>query len=352
VPHGTVFPCSRGSASLRLAAIRQTKASLSGRIPPLSTADISDQVRTPFSLKTREPVRRKIGRRVAPFALRLQQPANRHQVGAPLSFRYDLLTIGDRFAQDASVSALLRLTRRETLDRILVPGCYLGGEDVQFWLRRGARVVEGIDVYSLEKVWAHAMPILQKQYGAVVRFQQAPIESLPFADGLFELVASSAVLEHVQNLEAMIDETARVLKPGGWAWHSFGPLYYTYGADHCIAAYGPAHGYDHVLLPDDEYRHLIEDQAFFDLDPDPNRSFWARRNQFSFAEPYEYLAAFHVRFDVKHVVVIVSSEALKYREQYPDRWEEMRASGIAEESLLVKGFNVILRKKGNGSAQA
>jgi SAM-dependent methyltransferase len=38
---------------------------------------------------------------------------------------------------------------------------------------------------------------------------------LPFADGIFSVVCSNAVLEHVEDLPAFVEETARVLRPGG-----------------------------------------------------------------------------------------------------------------------------------------
>ena len=40
----------------------------------------------------------------------------------------------------------------------------------------------------------------------------------------------------------------RVLRPGGYAWHELGPLYFSYGSDHCSAAYGEFEANGHVLL--------------------------------------------------------------------------------------------------------
>lgn len=43
-------------------------------------------------------------------------------------------------------------------------------------------------------------------------------EALPFADNSFDVVFSVAVLEHVQNLNKAMEESIRVLRPGGILW--------------------------------------------------------------------------------------------------------------------------------------
>ena len=46
----------------------------------------------------------------------------------------------------------------------------------------------------------------------------ASAETLPFEDNSFDVVFSVAVLEHVQNLDKTMNESIRVLKPGGILW--------------------------------------------------------------------------------------------------------------------------------------
>ena len=43
-------------------------------------------------------------------------------------------------------------------------------------------------------------------------------ESLPFEDGVFDMVHAVSVLEHVDDLDASVSEAYRVLKPGGVFW--------------------------------------------------------------------------------------------------------------------------------------
>lgn len=49
--------------------------------------------------------------------------------------------------------------------------------------------------------------------GAVI----GPLESMPFADGAFDTILCNAVLEHVASVQRVVEELARVLKPGGHA---------------------------------------------------------------------------------------------------------------------------------------
>ena len=70
----------------------------------------------------------------------------------------------------------------------------------------------GIDpsASSLATARTHA-----QQAGLDIDYRVGVGENIPFADESFEIVYSSDVLEHVNGLEKVIAEIARVLKPGG-----------------------------------------------------------------------------------------------------------------------------------------
>ena len=278
--------------------------------------------------------------------VRLLQKRVRREVEFELSFHADALTIGERFANDMALQKLLIRLGPVTKKRVLIVGCYTGGEDVQFWLRRGVAALDGVDVYDLSATWQAVTPVLAARWGRPLCFQQASVEQLPFADESFDLISSDAVMEHVRNLRAAAGEMARVLKPGGMALHSFGPIYTTFGGDHCIAAYGADHGYDHLLLDETEYRNMLADRALFrDVTGDENLAFWAENEQFSFACPSDYIQIFASHFNIAFTLLKISEQGLAFRRRRPDLWAELRSLGLAEENLLVKSIVCVLRKR-------
>lgn len=99
---------------------------------------------------------------------------------------------------------------------------------VRRWLAPGARVLElgggsgyqarlmadlGCDVTSIDIA---DRPRAQESFYPV---QDYDGEHIPFADGSFDIVFSSNVLEHVRNLPELLAETRRVLTPDGLAIH-------------------------------------------------------------------------------------------------------------------------------------
>jgi SAM-dependent methyltransferase len=330
---------------MRLAEIDAAHERVARAVQPLRGGDFSDSVGIGFTLREKERPVRAVKRLLAGSVLALRRAHVLRQVGVSLPFKVDAVDIGEGFVDDSVWGTLLgRLPSMHSLS-VLIPGCYMGGEDVQFWLRRGVRRLEGIDIYALTRHWASIVPALRERWGVPVWFRQGSIESIPFDDATFDVVTSTAVLEHVGNINAMVEETVRVQKPGGFALHSFGPLYYTFGGDHCIGTYGLAAGYDHLLLDEPEYRKRILDRAFFEAATgNSDLGFWAVNGQFSFATAAEYLEKFRTRFDVVYVGVIISDEGLAYRTRFPESWKRLMCAGIREADLLVKGLVVLLRK--------
>lgn len=293
--------------------------------------------------------RRTVGRRlkdaVAPAALRLLTPVYRRRVPElELPGPVHRVSWADRFAIPAAHAALVRGRAVRDWD-VHVQGCWLGDGLVQQWLATGVRSVSGSDVLDLSAYWSRTAAALEGRYGRPVAFTQASADRLPYPDGAFDLVTSAAVYEHVYNLRAAAAESARVLRPGGRAFHSIGPLYFCPSGDHCIGAYGPDTVYDHLLLDEAEYRRRLARTEVFARAGDECAQHWAVKDKLSFARPADYYAAFAPHFEFEFVVVMLAPEAMWFRHAHPDRWAALRAGGLSVTDLTVKSLVMVLRKR-------
>ncbi|MEO6682532.1 MAG: class I SAM-dependent methyltransferase [Ginsengibacter sp.] len=102
--------------------------------------------------------------------------------------------------------------RYHPADKILEAGCG-GGRNMDWFIKNGFTIY-GID--TSEAAILH----LKNKYPElpVETFQIAAVEELPFADGFFDHVISSAVLHFAKSeihFKEMFKEMVRVLKPGG-----------------------------------------------------------------------------------------------------------------------------------------
>ena len=86
-----------------------------------------------------------------------------------------------------------------------------GGLLAEEFARLGCQVT-GVDPssQSLDTARGHAA-----SSDLEIDYREAAGESLPFADESFDIVYCCDVLEHVDDLQRTLDESARVLKPGG-----------------------------------------------------------------------------------------------------------------------------------------
>jgi SAM-dependent methyltransferase len=247
------------------------------------------------------------------------QPWIRSRLSTPLSVKYDRPPWGERWAKGAAQHQLDRLMRPHNPQAVLVEGCQYGDASFQHWLRKGFRRVYGVELWNLENVWPGVARKLRATFGAEVCPRQGTVEQLPYEDESFDLIASGAVYEHVYNLDAAANESARVLKVGGFAFHSIGPLSFCYAGDHCISEYGFDAGYDHLLLNNGEYHSKVEDTGYFANAVDPHCNEWARQDKFSFAKLPNYLQDFSNYFSVRFLLLVVSPQGCAYRARFSNR---------------------------------
>jgi SAM-dependent methyltransferase len=202
-----------------------------------------------------------------------------------------------------------------------------GGAELGLWERQCPRSFTATDFFSSPESWgAHPN----------VRFAQADVRALGFADASFDLVASTALFEHVDRVADAAREMARVLRPGGVAFASFGPLYYTYGGAHFDGAY------EHVWMTDDEFEAYLLARAIpCEMEEGLH---WMRNGMFSRLRYNDYLSIFRRHFDVDHLVLAVSQPALRYKRAHPDAWAGLTRR-VAEEDLLTFSMTAWMRPK-------
>ena len=106
-------------------------------------------------------------------------------------------------------------------------GCGRGGRAVRF-AELGARRVVGLEPFedSCLEGAAFAADRGMRQ----VEFIVGTGEQIPAADGVFDMVTSYDVFEHVEDLERVLSECQRILKPGGALYAVFPPFYHPTGS--------------------------------------------------------------------------------------------------------------------------
>ena len=129
--------------------------------------------------------------------------------GAKLAVGIDL----DRPQDLASSSrALLRLAL----------ACLAAPEHVVPWAKRTrAQVLAALEGFDLTKLWLGDPSGLDARR---VRLHHGTAEQLPFADATVDACTSVSFLEHVEDVDAVLVEMARVLRPGGTAVHAIDGL--------------------------------------------------------------------------------------------------------------------------------
>jgi 2-polyprenyl-6-hydroxyphenyl methylase/3-demethylubiquinone-9 3-methyltransferase len=113
-----------------------------------------------------------------------------------------------RFAYLNGVLGTLGL-RYDDLE-VLDLGCG-GGLMSEAYARHGARVT-GVDPSSVSLAVARSHA---RESRLSIRYEQGRGEAIPLPDASFDLVSCCDVLEHVDDLDAVIRQIARVLRPGG-----------------------------------------------------------------------------------------------------------------------------------------
>ena len=134
---------------------------------------------------------------------------------ATIADRYDLITAVLSYGQDARWKAtLVALANVQPGDRALDLACGTG--DIAFAVAaKGARTI-GLDItHRMLQLARRRAGSAVASSGRTLDFVAGDMTSLPLPAASFDLVTTGYGLRNVPDLDAAIDEIARVLRPGG-----------------------------------------------------------------------------------------------------------------------------------------
>jgi SAM-dependent methyltransferase len=229
--------------------------------------------------------------------------------------------------------AHMRRTRR-MIDLAHSDALVLGvgdGAELALWREQRPRSLTATDFFAHRESWSGCEG---------TRFAQADVRALPFAAASFDVVASTALFEHINGVERASREVARVTRPGGLIFANFGPLYHTYGGAHFEGAY------EHLWMGDDELeRYLVARGIRSELD---DGLLWLRNGMFSRLRYDDYLEIFKRYFSIEHLVLAVSGPAMRHKRTRPAEWHAL-TQRFEEADLLTFSMTVWMRPKSPAS---
>jgi SAM-dependent methyltransferase len=231
--------------------------------------------------------------------------------------------------------------------KILIQGTGTGW-DALSWLPFEPQSVDGVDLFSFQQSWDKVRSYAESSDLLVPSFSVSGLETLPFASGSFDLAVSDAVFEHCRDLEAVMKEAKRVLRPGGFVYATYGPMWFCLGGDHFSGRGGLTHGYNHLELDSDDYRKYFREMQLAEEDAQSGGRY-VELDLFSKLKTSEYLDVYRrCGFKVIDLILEVEPMAMQFRREFPERFDDIvrKYPGLTADDLLIKGNFVILQSIG------
>lgn len=234
---------------------------------------------------------------------------------------------------------------REAL--VLVQGTGTGW-DVISWAKLRPRQIIATDMFPFEDSWEDIARYCYDHYQVTVDFRVSAIEDVSFLESnRVDLIASDAVYEHCRDLAGVMRESFRILKPGGYIYASYGPLYFCAGGDHFSGRGGLKTCFNHLLLDPEAYQRYLE--AYQEETEDfQGGTRYIELNLFSYLTTRQYLDIYREDyFRVKELILEISQDALQFKKMYPDKFDLLvnkYQDKCCQDDFLIKANLIILQK--------
>jgi SAM-dependent methyltransferase len=221
------------------------------------------------------------------------------------------------------------------------------GSDVLSWARLKPKKIIATDLFDFNESWEQVTRFCHDNFDVNVEFRQAKLEDHFFLENnSINLCASDAVFEHCVDLESVLKESFRILKPKGTLYAAYNPLYFCAGGDHFSGRGGLKNSFNHLLLNSEDYKTYFQDF----LKEDENFQSGGRyveMDLFSRLKTEEYLnLSKKAGFIINNLILEISSTALKFRNFFPLEYHNIlnKHTNLEECDLLISSNLIRLIK--------
>lgn len=194
----------------------------------------------------------------------------------------------------------------------------------------GRLAQQGVRAYALDLA---VEGVDARAHAAGARIVQSNAETIALRDRSIDLVYSFASVEHFSRPDRVLAEVARVLRPGGYAYLSFGPLY--------NSPYG-RHAYRQIPVP---FCHLLfaEQTLHAYAESKGLEHRWPYVNGWSLAQYRALLAASEPQFSMEACTEhSTGGVGLELVSRYPGCF---RGAAADLEELMIAHIDVTLRRR-------
>jgi SAM-dependent methyltransferase len=237
---------------------------------------------------------------------------------------------------------------RNIRDSILLVEGTGTGWDVISWAKLRPGKIIATDMFPFEDSWAEITRYCYDRYKVKVDFRLSAIEAVSFLEAnSVDFIASDAVYEHCRDLQAVMRENFRILKPGGCIYASYGPLYFCAGGDHFSGRGGLENCFNHLWLDPEAYQQYLKAYQE-EIEDFQGGARYIELNLFSYLTTRQYIEIYQKNhFVVKELILEISQDALQFKKLYFDKFNLLvnkYKDQCCQDDLLIKANLIILQK--------